>query len=617
VIVQLGDFREIWLVDTEFFAPSGERPTPICLVAREFRSGQIVRLWQDELFQMDRPPYPIDRDSLFVGYLASAELGCHLALDWPMPESVLDLYVEFRRHTNGLNPYAGNSLIGALTWFGLDAMQADEKDAMRNLAIRGGPWSDWERRALLRYCESDVVALAKLLPAMERHLDLARAVVCRGRYMSAVARMEWAGVPIDTETLSRLRDSWELIKDRLIDEINPRFNVYVDGVFKRHRWAQWLFRAGISWPKYPSGELILEDDTFREMARSNADVALMRELRHSLDEFKLEGLTVGSDGRNRTLLSPFGASSSRNTPSNTKFIFGPSVWLRGLIKPEPGIALAYIDWSSQEYGIAAALSGDSAMMEAYSSGDVYLAFAKQAGRVPADGTKETHASERELCKACVLGIGYGMGELSLARRIDRSIPYARELLQLHHETYPNFWRWSEAAQDCAMQFGTLHTVFGWRIHVTKDANPRSLRNFPCQGNAAEMMRLACCLATERGISVVAPIHDAFLIEAPEWEIEEAVEHTQEAMAEASSIVLGGFTLRSNSEIVHWPDCYQDDRGREFWHRVMGLLDALHPCTPSFSSSSSSSVFIRSLLPYSPDMPYQPPYSPDTPYVPTK
>ena len=54
-------------------------------------------------------------------------------------------------------------------------------------------------------------------------------------------------------------------------------------------------------------------------------------------------LAVGAEGRNRTLLSPFGARTGRNTPSNTKFIFGPAVWLRGLIRPDPGKALAYID----------------------------------------------------------------------------------------------------------------------------------------------------------------------------------------------------------------------------------------------------------------------------------
>ncbi len=44
----LKEFREIWLCDFEFIANPGERPEPVCLVARELRSNRIVRLWRDE-----------------------------------------------------------------------------------------------------------------------------------------------------------------------------------------------------------------------------------------------------------------------------------------------------------------------------------------------------------------------------------------------------------------------------------------------------------------------------------------------------------------------------------------------------------------------------------------
>ena len=59
---------------------------------------------------MSRPPYPIDTSALFVAYYAFAELGCHLALGWPMPPRILDLHAEFRAATNGLPTIAGSSL---------------------------------------------------------------------------------------------------------------------------------------------------------------------------------------------------------------------------------------------------------------------------------------------------------------------------------------------------------------------------------------------------------------------------------------------------------------------------------------------------------------------------
>lgn len=98
----LDAFREIVLADFEFAVTPGNRPVPVCLVADELCSGRRFRLWQDQFGPA--PPYATGRDVLFVAYYASAELGCHRALGWPMPERILDLFCEFSARTNGLDP---------------------------------------------------------------------------------------------------------------------------------------------------------------------------------------------------------------------------------------------------------------------------------------------------------------------------------------------------------------------------------------------------------------------------------------------------------------------------------------------------------------------------------
>src|SRR3546814_16482680 len=95
-----GNFKEIWVVDFEFRSGPGERPEPVCVVAHEVLSGKILKLWGDDLIGA-QCPYSVGSDSLFVAYYASAEMSCHLALDWPLPENVLDLYTEFRVKPNG------------------------------------------------------------------------------------------------------------------------------------------------------------------------------------------------------------------------------------------------------------------------------------------------------------------------------------------------------------------------------------------------------------------------------------------------------------------------------------------------------------------------------------
>ncbi|HJZ56349.1 MAG TPA: hypothetical protein VKE74_15395, partial [Gemmataceae bacterium] len=103
-----------------------------------------------------------------------------------------------------------------------------------------------------------------------------------------------------------------------------------------------------------------------------------------------------------------------------------------------------------------------------------------------------------------------------------------------------------------------------------------LRNFPMQGNGAEMMRLAACLATERGIGVCCPVHDAFLIEAATGEIETETERMRDAMREASELVLPGFPLKTDAKIVRHPNRYSDPRGERMWAAVGRILVDLDP-----------------------------------------
>jgi DNA polymerase I len=559
-------FSEVWAVDFEFAVKDGGRPDPVCLVAYELMSGKKLRLWKDQFGPF--PPYSVGPNSLFLAYYSSAEIGCHLALGWARPSRVLDLFTEFRRHTNGVRPAGGSGLLGALSYFGLDGMDATEKDAMRDLILRGGPWSDEERGAILRYCERDVMALEKLLPAMLRHIDLPRALL-RGRYMAAAAKMEFAGVPIALPLLNKLREEWSHIQEQLITEIDSDFHVYEDRTFKSDRFAQYLIEHDIPWPRLESGRLDLSDDTFREMAKAHPAVAPLRELRSALSELRLEKLAVESDGRNRCLLSAFQSLTGRNQPSNSKFIFGPSVWLRGLIKPEPGHGLAYIDFEQQEFGIASALAGDPAMMAAYRSGDPYLAFGKQAGVIPENATKRH--PKREQFKQCALAVMYGMEAEGLAARIGQPTLMARELLRMFRETYKVFWKWSEETADHAELRGYIETVYGWRYRTSANTNRRRLKNFPMQANGAEMLRIACILGIERGVEIVAPVHDAILLHSPLERLDQDVAVMQQVMAEASRAVLAGFEIATEAKVVRYPDRYMDRRGEVMWRKVMRLI----------------------------------------------
>jgi hypothetical protein len=418
-------YRNIWLVDCQFRKEPGQRPTPEQMTAQDFHSG---RRWSE--------PSDPGTDTLVVVHNAPDVLGCYLALGRPMPSCVLDLQAEFRCLTSGL-PEFSDDLAAALAYFGLPE-NGDRIDC-----------------------------IARLLPAMLPSISLGHAVL-RGRYLAAVARMEWTGTPIDVEAFIRLRDGWVSIQDTLIGEVDRDYQVYEGQQFRPRLWAAWVTQQGISWPRLASGRLDLRLDAFREMAHVYPAVRPMRQLRATLALMRSFGLAVGPDGRNR----------------------------------------------------------------------------------------------------CSLRLGVSKAE-------------ADRLLRLHRGTYPTYWRWSREVGRVARRDRQLRATFGWTLHVELNANPRSVRNFPLQANAAEMLRLACISLTEAGVRVCAPVHDALLIEAPVETIEEAVAVCESEMQRASELVLSGFPLRTETKVVRCPERYADARGQKMWDLVFQLLDQeaglLHRC----------------------------------------
>jgi hypothetical protein len=385
--------------------------------------------------------------------------------------------------------------------------------------------------------------------------------------------MQHRGVPIDLDILQNLDIHWEQIKIDLIETVNKDFGVYSDGVFKEILFEAYLAQQNIAWPRLDSGRLMLDKDTFSSMSKRYQQLQPLHELRKTLSEFKLNKLSVGQDGRNRTLLSPFAAKTGRNQPSTAKFIFGPAKWVRGLIKPETGMSLAYCDWSSQEIAIAAALSGDELLWKAYESGDPYIAFAIQAGLAPPEATKETHKDIRNRCKSVVLGTNYGMSAYGVAQAAKIHVLEAKSLLQKHRETYKKFWSWADNNKNIGLLGLKLETCFGWPIKVEAgNVKANTFLNWPMQAHGAEMMRIACVLAVERGLKLSAPIHDALLIESSNDQIDTDVTKLKECMSEASEGVLGtGKICRVDAEIVKYPDRYMDEQGQEMWDKIMMLL----------------------------------------------
>lgn len=576
----LGEYEQIIFADFEFIAKPGERPDVVCLAWTEWPSGKTYRLWRSELG--DRPPYRTDERVLFVCFTA-AEPTCHLALNWPLPVNLLDLHVEFRNHVNGrLTPH-GKGLLGALAYFGLDAIDAKRKDAMRDRIIKGWPFTAEEIADILKYCASDVDAMVRLLSFLLPYIDM-QIALHRGEFVKVSAQMEHVGVPVDMEIQPQLADkhAWRYVRDAMVPEIDAHYGVYVlgrDGEwhFNIELFEAYLKRAGIEWPRNENGKLILKRKTFQDMSKGHPQLEGLRQLRYSRDQLRKIKLAVGADGRNRTVLWSFQSKTSRTQPKASRWIFSPAVWLRFMIKPGPGRALAYVDWSSMEFMIAASLSGDPLMLAFYLSGDPYLSFAKRVGAAPRDATKHTHGPLRDRYKIGLLAIQYGIRAESLASLLGVSTFEAHEMITQHRELFSIYWRWAADCLAAALDTGEMRTVLGWRCQTgITEFNSRTIQNFAVQAAGAEIMRIAAVWAARYGLTLCASVHDALLIEAPIERTDADVALLKDIMRRASRVVLnataaGTHELRADAKIIRYPERYTDKRGTVMWERVLRLL----------------------------------------------
>ena len=137
-----------------------------------------------------------------------------------------------------------------------------------------------------------------------------------------------------------------------------------------------------------------------------------------------------------------------------------------------------------------------------------------------------------------------------------------------------FWGFIQLAVDHLMRNNSLETELGWHLHPRRDPNPRSIANFPIQANAAEILRVACCLVTEAGYEVCAPVHDAILVNCKIEDVDRTKAEVNALMIKASQIVLSGFALKVGVDVTKYPDHLTDKRGKKMWTKVMEQLDLL-------------------------------------------
>jgi hypothetical protein len=589
-------FAEVWGVDFEFTRDDA-RPgpvEPICCCAVELRSGRLVRVWQDELAGMTKPPFDIGPDSCLIAYQAGAEAMAFAALGWPRPVNVVCLFAEFAMRTNVLpdrekNVRKAPSLGQAMRFYQLPFMDSEEKRRWRDLAIHPPEvWSREQQGGMLDYCSEDTDADAALAVAMDRcgDIDWPRAV-WRGRAAFEYGIAEHHGIPIDASLYRRIVARRKDIPRRLADIVNQSIPVF-DGVnINIPRFRDYLANQRIAWPMEETG-LSLRLKTFHRMAVTYpeeigpiTEVIALKRMMERPGEFP-----IGPDNRIRFWHAPFCSTTGRCQPRGKANIMAAPAVMRALLHPPEDHALVLIDYVSQEPGLAAGLSYDPNMRADYAA-DFHRCIAIAVGLVTAAATAAEHKLARKRVKPISLGTLYGRGARSIAAELGLPVHEVERMLAIHRRRYAHYWAMVDRVIANALSRRRITSTHGWTMQVRAHAkraygdqlkpsrvNLRALQNFLMQAGGAEMTRAAIVKLGQAGFKVLTTAHDAVMVELPLASLERDLAIVQDIMERISLTFTRGVRVTTEATTIRPGERLVDKRAETIWPLILRLLEEL-------------------------------------------
>jgi hypothetical protein len=393
--------------------------------------------------------------------------------------------------------------------------------------------------------------------------------------------MEHVGTPVDAAYVGELSAAWQDLRLHYIHKLDTLRLFDDEGHWREDRMAALIEAREWWWPRTATGKYALDRKTLGKMVAKHPELKQTQQLRDQIAELRMGAFvnTIGADGFSRCPIMPWWTRTGRNQPSGRGLVYLLSLpaWVHGVISPPEGYGIACLDWIAQEFGLGAALAGDPAMIADFRSGDPHIGLAIRTGLAPEGATKDSHGPIRKAIKPVSLGIQYGITEYGVARQTGKSRRWAREVLATVRHKYRTFFEWQADVVTQAVFDQRIASPLGFPMAVHQHTPQRTLKNYLSQAGGADMLRLAAVAATAAGITIVAPVHDAFWIMAPIRELDDTIATMTRMMVKASVVVTGG--LESPVEVsakVCWPNCLgdvrrDDDKGQALWREINDLV----------------------------------------------
>ena len=380
--------------------------------------------------------------------------------------------------------------------------------------------------------EVEQAGLAKLYEEMDLPL------------VPVLARMEHAGVKIDTAALSQMSSELEREAAAKAKEIYAAAGMEFN-VGSPKQLGDVLFNC-MNLPKpvkYGRGRTISTAvDVLEELAENHPIARMVLDYRQ-LTKLKstyvdaLPALINPATGRLHTTFGQTGTATGRlssanpnlqNIPIRTELGRG----IRAAFTAEPGHVLLTADYSQIELRLLAHFSRDPLLVEAYRRGDdIHTLTASQVFGVPPLMVTPDH---RRQAKVVNFGIVYGLSPFGLSQQLGIETGEAKQFIANYFEKYKGVRAFIDKTLDEARRDMKVRTLFG-RVRPIPDINSKNINqrgfaertavNTPLQGTAADLIKIAMiridAALRERGLKsrMTLQVHDELVFEVPEDEVE--------------------------------------------------------------------------------------------------
>lgn len=466
------------------------------------------------------------------------DLQLDLIVDTQLDTMLAHYCVDERKGTHGLKELS-RELLGVKDY---------SKVLKKFLLGEKSTYRDIPRDLLYNYQAMDTVLTWELSWIMDKLLDEegTRDVLMNVRQPAArtLGRVQLTGAMIDREYLEDVGEYWRVEIERITEEIRVEGGVKDINLRSPKQVADLLYNK-LRLPRVAKDSTAAE--VLEEIERRTGDpilkkILLARQLSQIRSTY-VEGILkrIDEDGRVRSNFLVHVAETSRlasRDPNlqNIPKLIGP--FIRNAFITSQGWILVELDYSQLELRVAAWLSRDPTMIEAFESGvDIHRVV---AGKVFHKPPEEVTELERYIAKFVDFGIVYGRGAESLATgELQCSIKEAQTFIDEFLDGFPQLKEWISATQKSVKELGYVQSAFGHkrRFPLILDRYwgeiSREAINTPIQSMASDICLTSLGkihkLADPSRSRILLTVHDSILLEIREDVLQEEIAWIQDIM----------------------------------------------------------------------------------------